>query len=163
MTSPDHELPNSHTQGPRILFMLRFPPLCRLSALRRDVWSCLAETTVIAWSKMWMGISAATTPSTSCFWSMKVLKRRKTREHHVTRVCRLGRSWQLNLRVRKSVAGRETGGWGEGVAESLFSGDKPSWHPRLLQGLKNYICKVAWVKNEGLGVTALDSCFTPTL
>lgn len=49
------------------------------------------------------------------------------------------------------------------MAESLFSGDRPYWHLCLLQGLKNYICRVAWGKNEGLGVTALDSCFIPTL
>lgn len=84
--STGHKPPNSHTQSPRIFFILRSLPLCRLSASRRDVWSCLAETTVTVWSKMWMGISAATTPSTSCSWSMKVLRRRKTREHHVTRV-----------------------------------------------------------------------------
>lgn len=136
VTSPGHKLPNSHTQSPRIFLILRSLPLCRLSALRRDVWSCLAETTVTVWSKMWMGISAATTPSTSCSWSMKVLRRRRTREHHMTRVGLSGETLTTHPQTW------ELCGW----ADLLSPGVKPNPHLCLLQGLIGKIGKAAWCR-----------------
>lgn len=106
--------------------------LCRLSALRRDVWSCLAETTVTAWSRMWTGISAATIPSISCSWSMKVLKRRKTREHHVTRVYFSGEAFTAHFLGSGSL---QLGGE-LSVADSLSPGVKPYWPLCLLQSVR---------------------------
>lgn len=113
----------SWPQNPRILFRLKSPSLCRLNALRRDVWSCLAVTTVSAWFPMWMVISAATTPATSYSWSMRVLRKRKTREHPV--VCKLADLWG-------SSPG--SGDWA-GRAYFFPPGGVSSWHLYLLKGL----------------------------
>lgn len=107
--------------NPRIFFMFISPPLCRLNALRRGVWSCLAETTVIVWSRMWMGISVATTHSTLCSWSMRVRRRRKTREHHVTKASPSGKALTSHPQGQESLSLDK--------ADSLFPDVKPCWHP----------------------------------
>ena len=59
-----------------------------------------------------MGISAATTHSTLCSWSMRVLRRRKTREHHVTKACPSGKALTSHPQGQESLS--------LGKADSLF-------------------------------------------